>query len=146
MMGSWARRILRPRGLVLTVLLVVVAALLWRGANAQHEEDRALVAGWLQEAVREAQERRDAASAMGATEAVLAGAFAHWVRESVPPGTARDARITVEPLGSGPFGSRDGDATHRAEVVLPRGTATVEVRCSDGRCAATSFRSGPGKT
>jgi len=141
MKGSWARRILRPRGLVLTVLLVVVAALLWRGAKAQRAADASAAAAWLLEGVRAAQEDRDATPSLGATEPVVASAFATWVRSALPPGEAGDARIDVTVLGSGPFGGGDGDATHRAVLRLRGARAEADLLWSASAPAVVAFRS-----
>ena len=140
MRDSALRRFLRPRGLLLTAMIVVAAALIWRGAKAQREADASAVAGWMLEAVRAAQEDSPAAPPLGASEPVVAAAFASWVRSSLPPGVAGDARVTVVPLGGGPFGAGDGDATHRASLELRGNRAEAEVRWSPGSPAVTAFR------
>jgi hypothetical protein len=136
----WPR--VRARGLVLTALLVVVAALLWRGAREQREADAGAVEEWIRESARAVQEDRGTVPAMGGTEPVVASAFAAWVRGAVPPGRASDPHLEVEPLGSGPFGSGDGGATHRVLVRLGAQEAVIEVRASRGSWTASSFRLG----
>jgi hypothetical protein len=140
----WPR--VRARGLVLTVLLVVVAAVLWRNARDRRAADAGAVAEWIREAARAAQEDRDAPPAMGGTEPVIASAFAAWVRGAMPPGRAGDPRVEVDPLGGGPFGTGDGDATHRARIGFRGGAAEADIRWADrasGVPAMVAFRTAP---
>lgn len=140
MKGSWARRILRPRGLVLTVLLVVVAALLWRGAKARREADASAAAAWILEGVRAAQEDRGTVPPLGSTEPVVASALAGWVRSAMPPGEAGDAGVEVTVLGEGPFGGGDGGSTHRAALELRGRRAEADLRWSAESPSVTAFR------
>ena len=140
MRESALRRFLRPRGLFLTAMIVVVAALAWRGAKAQREADTAAVAAWVLEAVRDAQADRSAAPAFGATEPVVAGALAAWVRGAMPAGAAGDARVAVTALGGGPVGAGGGEGTHRASLELRGSRAEVDVRWSAGSPSIVAFR------
>jgi hypothetical protein len=108
----WPR--VRARGLVLTVLLVVVAAVLWRNARDRRAAD--------------------------------AGTVAEWIRGAMPPGRAGDPRVEVDPLGGGPFGTGDGDATHRARIGFRGGAAEADIRWADrasGAPAMVAFRTAP---
>jgi len=140
MRESALRRFLRPRGLILTGTIVVAAALMWRGEKSRREAEVAGVAEWMLETVRAAQEADAAAPSMGATEPVVAGAVASWVRASMPRGEAGDATVTVETLGGGPFGAGGGDATHRASLELRGRVAEVDVRWSAGSPSIVAFR------
>ena len=152
---SWLRtRLFRPRGLVLTVTVVVAATLIWRGAQVQRAADVQAVAAWAADSVRAVARDLDAVPALGGTEPVVVRAISAWMREAAPPGIAADVRVEVVPLGGGLLGGGDGDATHRATVEVRGQRAELDVRWTRGEGGAaghgavTAFRmpgSGPSR-
>jgi hypothetical protein len=142
-MPSLFRRWFRPRGLILTLMLVLVASLIWRNQRMQREADSAAVADWVRDAAMAALANRDAPVSLGATEPVVASAFLSWVRTNVPKDRATEVRVSVETIGRGPFGAGDGVATHRADVQLPGARAEADVHWpQDGR-AMVAWRADP---
>jgi len=134
------RPALRPRGLVLTALVAAVAWILWHNASGQRAASSQAVGEWVRSAARAAQADRGSDPAMGATEPVVSGSFASWVRGAVPADSAGEARVTVEPLGGGAPGA--GEATHRVLVEMRGERAEADVRWSREAPAMTAFRRG----
>jgi hypothetical protein len=133
-MGSWIpTAFLRPRAVFLSVMIVVVAVLVARGARLQKEAGSQGVAQWVGEAVRRAEADRGQVPPLGATDPFVASAFAAWVRESMPANRAGEASVLVAPLGAGFFGVGEGEATHRASVTLLGARAEVDVRWKERR-------------
>lgn len=144
---AWLRsRFLRPRGLVLTVTIVVAAALIWRGARLQRAAEVESVGAWTADAVRAVARDLDAVPDLGGTEPVVVRAISAWLREAAPPGISADVRVDVVPLGGAVLGGGDGDATHRATVEVRGKRAELDVRWTPGEGAAagrgvvTAFR------
>ena len=121
--------LLRPRGMVVTVTMVVAALLLWRGESARRASEAGQVADWVREAVRQARTGGDEPMRLGDSEPVVASAFGAWVRSSAPEGTAGDAGVRAEALGSR---SGDGAGTHRVEVTVGGRRAELRVEWADG--------------
>jgi hypothetical protein len=136
------RPALRPRGLVLTALVAAVAWILWHNASGQRAASSQAVGEWVRSAARAAQADRGSDPPMGATEPVVSGSFASWVRGAVPADSAGEARVTVEPVGDGPFGGGGGEATHRVRVEMRGEHAEADVRWSPDAPAMTGFRRG----
>lgn len=145
---AWLRsRFLRPRGLVLTVTIVVAAALIWRGARLQRAAEVDSVGAWTADAIRAVARDLDAVPDLGGTEPVVVRAISAWLREAAPPGIAADVRVDVVPLGGALLGAGSGgDATHRATVEVRGKRAELDVRWTPGEDAAagrgvvTAFR------
>lgn len=139
-MPNSLRRWLRPRGLILTVMIVLVGAMIWRNQRGQREADAALAAAWVRSTVVAAQADRGGAFVLAGTEPLVAGVLAAWVRSVVPEGRAVEPRVTAVPVGGGPFGAGDGEATHRATVDLLGSRGEADVHWAGGRGAITAWR------
>lgn len=127
LLDALKRSVLRPRSLMLTVLMLGAAVLIWRQAREQKDATAGAVEAWLQAGARDASAPRDGPFVLGNSDPFAAEAFASWVRTSVPPEVASEAVIQVTPLGQR-FFSDDGSATHRAQLTLQGHTATLEIR------------------
>jgi hypothetical protein len=132
----------RPRTLILGGLIILAAWVIHAQSRDQARAGQEGVAAWVQACVRAAAAERDRAPAMGATEPIVAEAFAAWVRQAQPEGVAGDAALTVVPLRQEFFG--DGSAaTHRVDMALRGAQATLTV-VWDGRGAhAIGFERSP---
>jgi hypothetical protein len=139
-MPNFVRRWLRPRGLILTVMIVAVGAMIWRSQRVQREADAARAADWVRSTVVAAQADRGGAFVLAGTEPLVAGVLAAWVRSVVPEGRAVEPRVTAVPVGGGPFGAGDGEATHRATVELLGSRGEADVHWAGGRGAITAWR------
>jgi hypothetical protein len=139
-MPNFVRRWLRPRGLILTVMIVAVGAMIWRSQRVQREADAARAADWVRSTVVAAQADRGGAFVLAGTEPLVAGVLAAWVRSVVPEGRAVEPRVTAVPVGGGPFGAGDGEATHRATVDLLGSRGEADVHWAGGRGAITAWR------
>lgn len=133
-MPTTLRRRFRPRGLILTAMIVLVGAMIWRSQRSRNEADAALAADWVRSTVLAAQADRGREFEVAGTQPVVAGALASWVRSTVPEGRAVEAKVSVTALGAGPFGAREGDATHRAAIDLLGSRAEADLHWpQDGR-------------
>lgn len=135
---AWPQsRFFRPRGMVLTVALVVAATLIWRGQQVRRAADVQAVAAWTADAVRAVARDLDAVPDLGATEPVVVRTISVWIREAAPPGIAADVRVDVAVLGRSLLGGSDGgDATHRATVEVRGERAELDIRWTPGEGGA----------
>jgi len=139
-MPNFVRRWLRPRGLILTVMIVAVGAMIWRNQRVQRESDAVRAADRVRSTVVAAQADRGNAFEVAGTEPVVAGVVASWVRAVVPEGRAVEPRVDVVPVGGGPFGAGDGEATHRATIELLGARGEADVHWAEGRRAIVAWR------
>ena len=139
-MPNLVRRWLRPRGLILTVMIVAVGAMIWRNQRGQREADAALAADWVRSTLVAAQADRGGAFAVPGPEPWGAGVRGAWVRSVVAAGGAAAPRVTAVPVGGGPFGAGDGEATHRVTVELLGSRGEADVHWAGGRRAITAWR------
>ena len=139
-MPSPLRRWFRPRGLILTAMIVLVGVLIWRNQRARNEADVAMAADWVLDTVLAAQADHGKAFEVPGTQPVVASALASWVRSAVPADSSIQATVTVVSLGSGLFGARDGDATHRATIELRGSRAEADVLWREDARAIVAWR------
>lgn len=121
-------------------MIVVVGALIWRNQRAQNEADAAMAADWVLDTVFAAQADRGKAFEVPGTEPVVASALASWVRSAVPGDSSVQATVTVVALGTGLFGAREGDATHRATIELRGSRAEADVHWRTDARAIVAWR------